>query len=272
MTSLIATIVFQLGLWLLTALLLAHIARWLGSPKAKLRNGLLALFLVLLIDVVSIALGLIATTHAVPVVNPLLGIADLFLTYLVLLRVFSLSKRRTFVLYGSFLLWIAVQFVLVIAVVRPYLGEAFVLQTTVSMSPTLVPGDRFVVNKLGHAARWDLVAYHSIVPGAPVYCKRIVGLPGERLRFDQGNIYINDQLMAAPSVVAGRYHATFPTVPSMYRDGQTIVLSDREFFVVGDNVDFSADSRIYGPTDRSAIVGVVDFVYWPPSDARIVRH
>jgi signal peptidase I len=135
-----------------------------------------------------------------------------------------------------------------------------------------VPGDRFVVNKLDHPARWDLVTYHSTTPGAPVYCKRVVGLPGEKVRFDQGNVYINDQLMVAPPVVAGRYHATLPTVRSTYRDGETIGLNDREFFVVGDNVDVSADSRIYGPTDRSAIVGVVDFVYWPPGDARVVRY
>jgi len=271
LTSLIATVIFQLALWLLTALLLARVARWLGSPKAKLRNGFLALFLVLLVDGISIVFGLISTAHAVPLANILLGIADLFLIYLVLFRVFRLSARQTFVLYGVFLLWIAVQFVLVIAVVRPYLGEAFVLPTA-SMSPTLVPGNRFVVNKLAQPARWDLVTYHSTVPGSPVYCKRVVGLPGERLRFDQGNIYINDELMSAPPVVAGRYHAALPTWPTKYRDGQTIVLSDREFFVVGDNVDVSADSRIYGPTDVSSLVGVVDFVYWPPSDARIVRR
>ena len=271
MTSLIAMIVWELFLCLLTALLLARVARWLGSPKGKLRNGLIAQLLLFLITCAAIALELITEGHHVPAIKIVGGVVALILYYQVMLHVFSVSTRRALILWAVLFVWNVLGVILAMAVVRPYLLEAFVLPTE-SMSPTLVPGDRFVVNKLGHPARWDLVTYHSTDPGAPVFCKRVVGLPGESVRFDQGNVYINDQLMAAPPVVAGRYHATFPTVRSRYRDGQTIVLNDREFFVVGDNVDVSADSRIYGPTDRSAIVGVIDFVYWPPSDARIVRH
>ncbi len=265
-------IVWELFLWLLTAFLLASVARWLGSPKGKLRNGLIAQLLLFLITCAPrLALDLITEGHNVPAIKIVWGVVALILYYQVVLRVFSVSTQRALILWAVLFVWNVLGVILAIAVVRPYFLEAFVLPTE-SMSPTLIPGNRFVVNKLAHPARWDLVTYHSSVQGSPVWCKRVVGLPGERLRFDQGNIYVNDQLTAAPPVVAGRYHASLPTWPTKYRDGQTIVLSDRELFLVGDNVDVSGDSRIYGPTDSSSLIDVVDFVYWPPSDARIVRH
>jgi signal peptidase I len=107
-----------------------------------------------------------------------------------------------------------------------------------------------------------------------VYCKRLVGLPGERLRFENGSIYVNDQAMTAPAVVAGRYHASpfqQPNPSARYEDGQTIALGSREYFLVGDDVNISADSRIYGPSDASTLVGVVDLKYWPLDRIQIFR-
>jgi signal peptidase I len=256
---------------LMTAWIVAISARWNGSPKGKFRVALGAYVIIIAIDCTVALLPTIIGLHSTLWINLSLIIVNVCLAFLVLRRVFRLSARRTFVPFAALILAIVLQFVIFLAVVRPYLLEAFVMPTK-SMAPTLVPGNRFVVNKLARPARWDLVTYHSNVPESPVWCKRIVGLPGERLRFNQGNIYINDQLVSAPPVVAGRYHATLPTAPTKYRDGETIVLSDREFFMVGDNVDVSADSRIYGPTDVGSLIGVVDFVYWPPSGARMIRR
>src|SRR5205823_2060885 len=109
---------------------------------------------------------------------------------------------------------------------------------TPSMAPTIEPRDRLLVNKLLRPRRWDMVAYwrHDEQPPA-VYCKRLIALPGERLRFDGGMVYINDQLMPAPAVVAGRCHASVPGTAARYADGQTIALGSDEYFLVGDNVD-----------------------------------
>jgi type IV secretory pathway protease TraF len=59
--------------------------------------------------------------------------------------------------------------------------------------------------------------------------------------------------------------------PVHYVEGQTILLRSNEFFFIGDNADVSLDSRLLGPSDRSAIVGVVDLMYWPLSRFHIVR-
>ena len=162
---------------------------------------------------------------------------------------------------------------LAFGVIKPFLTEAFVLSGK-SMTPTIEPGERFIVNKLIRSRRWDLVAYWSQAGQPAVFCKRVVGLPGERLRFDQGQVYVNGQAVAAPLVLEGRCHAHPSGIPpqqARYQDGDTIVLGDNDFFLIGDNVDASVDSRMHGPSDRSSLVGVVDLVYWPPSKARILR-
>jgi signal peptidase I len=122
--------------------------------------------------------------------------------------------------------------------------------------------------------RWDLVAYWSRSDGDVIYCKRLVGLPGEKLKFDDGKMYVNDQVVEAPEVVAGKYYAAPPgLLPSQarYHDGETIELKGDEYFLIGDNVDVSADSRVYGLTLRSDLVGVADFIYWPLNRMKLLR-
>jgi signal peptidase I len=174
---------------------------------------------------------------------------------------------------GIYLAMGFVEIGIVAGLVKPFLVEAFVMPTK-SMSPTINPDDRFIVNRLLRPRRWDLVAYRNNGPHPEVYCKRVIGLPGEKLRFDHGNIFINDHLVTPPPVLAGHLRA-FPgeTQPAYfrYKEGETITLGDNQYFFVGDNIDISADSRMYGPSDRSSLVGVVDVIYWPVTKIRILR-
>jgi len=108
--------------------------------------------------------------------------------------------------------------------------------------------------------------------GRSLWCKRVVGLPGEELRFEGGQLYVNNQLQPAPAVLAGRLTAMVPTPGhSRYVDGQTIRLGDNELFVLGDNLPVSDDSRWTGPVKTSTLDGVVDFQYWPFSRFGIKR-
>ena len=146
---------------------------------------------------------------------------------------------------------------------------------TGSMSPTIDPQDRFVVNKLLSPRRFDLIAYHANDPPEnPIYVKRLIALPGERLRFESGDLYINDQKMHVPDVIAGRCRATVGRNPSrgdLYRDGETIQLGPDDYFLLGDDIDISLDSRWQGPSPKSSTVGVVDVIYWPVPKIKIIR-
>ena len=160
---------------------------------------------------------------------------------------------------------------LVLFVVRPFLTQAYLIPTQ-SMSPTIDLGNRILVNKILKPRRLDLVAYRA--DDHEIYCKRLIALPGERLRFDEGGISIDDKSLTLPAVIAGRCHAFVGVTPRLrdrYADGQEILLGDDEYFLLGDNLAISADSRIHGPSLGASLVGVVDAVYGPPGRIRLLR-
>lgn len=120
-----------------------------------------------------------------------------------------------------------------------------------SMEPTLTDGDNLVVEKIsymtGSPERFDIIVFrHSENDN---YIKRIIGLPGERIRIEEGKIYINEKPI-------------FDTYGdgSMTEGGiaeETVTLGNDEYFVMGDNRDGSEDSRDenVGPIKADTIVG-----------------
>jgi signal peptidase I len=276
MLSLAVWIVLLISLVLLIAAGVARAARAVGSPRGRLRVGLLV--------VLGIAAFNLAVTWLVPAVASAglgavaaLLLAQLLVMFLVHRAAFRLSARRTFAPFGAHFGMILVWLAFALFVIRPFVTEAFSIPTR-SMAPTLEEGDRFFVNKLLTPRRWDLVAHRVTERDwqtdsevQVIYCKRLVGLPGERLRFEGGQLYVNDHLQGAPDVVAGRYTTVLPHGIGLYRDGETIQLGPSEIFMIGDNVDISADSRVHGPTDGSQVVGVVDLRYWPFDRISLLR-
>ncbi len=261
---------------LLAAFLVVFVARVLGSPRARMSVGIV---FVLSMGVVGIAcqvvIAMIRPYHGIPALSGILacGLVTLFLCFFIPKRVFRLGVGKTFALLGFYLVYGLLQMALAQWVVKPHVIEAFVLPTP-NMAPTLEPGDRFIANKLMRPHRWDLVVFHNGDQLPDTHCDRIVGLPGERLRFYQGSVYINDQMIAAPAVVEGRYRDAPKGIPpwrARYQEGDIIVLGKNEFFVIGDNVDIAMDSRMWGPIDLSKLVGVVDLKYSPLNRAAILR-
>jgi type IV secretory pathway protease TraF len=88
-------------------------------------------------------------------------------------------------------------------------------------------------------------------------------------------VIVSDYRVETPPMLRGKLRASPAHAAARglarYGDEQEIELGPNEYFFIGDNGEVSADSRLQGPTDRSALIGVVDFVYWPPSRARVVR-
>jgi signal peptidase I len=159
---------------------------------------------------------------------------------------------------------------LVIALlVRTFVAQTFFIPST-SMYPTLKAGDRIVVNKLsfdfGSITRGTIIVFRrppaEHCGGAPVpdLVKRVIGLPGDEVSAHTGHVYIDHKLLPEPWLpkVGTTYTANFPTVKVPAND----------YFVMGDNRVDSCDSRIWGPVERSYIVGKVDLIIWPLSALR----
>jgi signal peptidase I len=139
-----------------------------------------------------------------------------------------------------------------------------------SMNPTLQNNDSLWVDKIsyriGDPERFDVIIFDY--DENTDYVKRIIGLPGEKVRIDQdGNIYINDELLEE-NYGNERIRST-----NIGRASQTIMLGSDEYFVLGDNRNNSSDSRYadVGNVKREDIVGKVRLRIYPFSSIGFIR-
>jgi signal peptidase I len=135
-----------------------------------------------------------------------------------------------------------------------------------SMMPELQDQERLFINKFEYRFtpihHDDVVVFHYPRDPAKSYIKRVIGVPGDDIRIDDGQVYLNGKALAEPYV------------PARFRDERSYpntVLSANEYFVMGDHRLISSDSRDFGPVKRSLIYGKASFVYWPTDDMGVVR-
>jgi signal peptidase I len=127
-----------------------------------------------------------------------------------------------------------------------------------SMEPGLEDQERIFINKLVYRfesiERGDIVVFHYPRDPSKSFIKRVIGLPGDRIRIDFGRVYVNGVPLAEPYV------------PPDYQDVQSYpdtVIPANAYFVLGDHRSMSNDSRKIGPIMRSFIYGKAVFGYWP---------
>lgn len=152
-----------------------------------------------------------------------------------------------------------------------------------SMENTLFPGDRVMVDRIGPLLgappyRGELVAYHFPPDPTEVYLHRIVGIPGDRLKIVNKQLYRNGVELSEPyarhsSTYLVEYRDNFPDTPNMPLRPQAmdmldnhvvngeLVVPDGHYFVLGDNRDDAADSRYFGFIQRSDVVGRPIMIY-----------
>ena len=94
------------------------------------------------------------------------------------------------------------------------------------------------------------------------YIKRVIALPGDKLRIDHGQVWVHG------TALPENY------VPEMYRGTRSYastVIPDDCYFVMGDHRSISSDSREFGVVERDLIYGKAVFVYWPARDVGEVK-
>jgi signal peptidase I len=172
---------------------------------------------------------------------------------------------------------------------------------TAAMEPTLMgnrkspdgqrlEGDHVIVNRWSYRGnspkRGDVVVFRTdAIPEvkrdmfriAPrdMYVKRIAGLPGERVSIQPPWIYVNGQKVVEPKILENIFSQTnvLNNPPPGVSLPQTIEvqLGPDEYFVVGDNILNSLDSRYYGPIKDGHFVGKILGIYWPPERRGFVQ-
>jgi signal peptidase I len=192
---------------------------------------------------------------------------------------------------------------LLVTVILALFGTTFVVQAfkipSQSMEQTLLVGDHLLVNKFifGGRGAW----YEKFLPYRPIrrgdiivfkfpyadhahYVKRVIGIPGDRIKLVDQQVYVNGQRLQEPYVAhdPGATYDPFginfpPTtrhffqsnVQPEWRDtildyvqGDELVVPPNKYFAMGDNRDHSLDSRYWGFVDREAIMGRPILIYW----------
>ena len=144
---------------------------------------------------------------------------------------------------------------------RAYAVQAFVVPSP-SMTPTLQPGDRIIVDKLSSTIhRGDIVVFHRAPgdhdPEYPVLVKRVVGLPGETISQRGSTIDVDGVAVAQPWLprLTGACASPSKAVPTM-------TIPAGQYFVMGDCRGDSEDSRYWGTVPVSNVIGKVTAVVW----------
>jgi signal peptidase I len=132
------------------------------------------------------------------------------------------------------------------------------------MNPTLISGEYVIVNRvsyrLGSPQRGDIIVFHFPRDPREEYIKRVIGLPGDQVEINQGQVYVNGQPLEESYLkVKTNYSGTWQ-VP----EGQ--------LFVLGDNRNNSSDSHDWGTVPMDYVVGKAILVYWPPPEWGLIDH
>jgi len=131
-----------------------------------------------------------------------------------------------------------------------------------SMEPSLHDAEFVVVNRLAYRwsepSRGDIVVFRFPLDLQRRFIKRIIGLPGDTIRVEAGQVYVNGQLMEEP------YIAAQPRYTGQWEVGE------QEVFVLGDNRNNSSDSQNWGMLPVEDILGKAILVYWPPSELGLI--
>lgn len=153
--------------------------------------------------------------------------------------------------------------VLLALVVRAFVVESFEVQGH-SMEPTLHDGERLLVNKFiyrfSDPVRGDIVVFRYPLGTNRDFIKRVIAVPGERVRIEEGRVYVDGRPLEEPYLTR--------------RDGYSMPEQEvpaGHLFVLGDNRTNSEDSRIFGFVPMRLLVGKAVVVYWPLEAARILR-
>ena len=183
-----------------------------------------------------------------------------------------------------------------VVIVAVALGLAFAIQAFLikpykipspSMVPTLQVGQRVLVNRLethfGDPAVGDILVFHppkgieeslsncgvqhpadqacpapTAGDAGTTFIKRVVGLPGDRLRIVDGHVIRNGKRESDSYIAACGPDGQDCNLP------KPITVPPGHYFMMGDNRGESADSRYWGPIAKSAIIGEAFATYWPP--------
>ena len=173
--------------------------------------------------------------------------------------------------------------VLLAMVVRTFFLQAFKIPTG-SMRPTLIEGDRILVDKVTYGIpipftvarlprihpprRGDVVVLRSIDDPHKDFIKRLVAVGGDTVEIRDLKLWVNGQPLDNPPIFRQMVYLNRGTYAQA---GQPLKVPPGYDFFLGDNTASSRDSRYWGLLPESKIIGRAFVIYWPPKRIRALH-
>ena len=165
-----------------------------------------------------------------------------------------------------------IAFVLVWLLLRPFVAEPFIVSGS-SMVPNFHDKEYLIVEKLsyrfGEPNRGDIIVFKYPNDPSQYFIKRIIGLPGEKVRVAQGHVYIYNK--ESPN----GFELNEPFIQNQaitYGSSEVTSLGSEEYYVLGDNRLQSSDSRVWGVLPRKNFIGKVWLRVLPINKFGVIKH
>ncbi len=172
------------------------------------------------------------------------------------------KKRPTWLSFTFELLQTLLMAVVLYFLIDSVLGRVRV--ENISMQPSLKPGEFILVNKmeyrLGEFKRGDVIVFHFPRNPEEDYIKRIIGLPGDKITIQNGEVIVNGQILEENYIAS----------PPIYQG--TWEVPQDSLFVLGDNRNQSSDSHSWGFVPKDFVIGKALVIYWPLQNLKILNE
>lgn len=176
-------------------------------------------------------------------------------------------KTNNWASVASFVLEIFKTIIISLAIILPiryFIIQPFMVEGA-SMQPNFHNKDYLIVNEISYRftepERGEVIVLKNPDNPKQFFIKRIVALPGETIKIENGNVYIKK--VGADNFAQINETNYLPEDLKTFGSADPIQLKSDQYFVMGDNRGNSRDSRVFGPLKRNLIIGKVLFRGYP---------
>jgi signal peptidase I len=147
---------------------------------------------------------------------------------------------------------------------RMFVAQPFIVNGA-SMSPTFDTGEYLIVDRFSYhftePERGDVIIFRSPNNPSKFFIKRVIGLPGELVRIQNGTAHIVNTTNGDVFIIDENY---LSEDIKTFSGTENVLLGNDDYFVMGDNRNASSDSREWGPVEKNAIIGRAFLRLTPP--------
>jgi len=157
--------------------------------------------------------------------------------------------------------------------IRYFLIQPFYVKGA-SMEPNFFDQEYLIINEIDYRfnepKRGDIVVFRYPRNPQEYFIKRLIALPGEKIQFKAGDIYIINKENPGGVLLEESYLPK--DLKTFSLSEETVTVGENEYYLLGDNRNSSKDSRSFGPVNKSFFIGKVMLRGWPFDRIRYFDH